>query len=155
VLDISRSLDALSERPRGEAERPDVGQSRLRAAADLVVPDPARSMAALLWLRDAEGAVFDAALSRVSATVSGGQISQSLGRVGAGLYELRVTALPGARSLAIEVFVDDEPFLTHRVPVESSSERAEPRLARAPVWQAPARVALLCDQISVRYTVKP
>jgi subtilisin family serine protease len=122
VLDVSRSLEAMSERTRGDAEKPDVEHSRLRAAADVVVPDPSRSTAALLWLRDAEGAVFDAALSRVRATVSGGQISQALDRVGAGLYELRVAALPGAKSLAIEVFVDDQLFITHQVPVESSRE---------------------------------
>lgn len=125
VLSISRSLDALSERTRSAAETPDVGQSRLRVAADLVVPDPARSIAALLWLRDGEGAVFDAALSRVSATLSGGQISQGLARVGPGLYELRVAALPGAEALRIEVFVDEQLFLMHQVPIESSSD--EPR----------------------------
>lgn len=122
VLSISRSLAALPERPRDAAERPDAAQSRLRAAADIVVPDPARSIAALLWLRDAEGAVFDAALSRIGATASGGQIIQSLTRVGPGLYELRVAALPGAERLSLEVFIDDQRFLTHQVPIESSSE---------------------------------
>jgi subtilisin family serine protease len=122
VLSISRSMDALSEPTRGEGERPDAGQSRLRAAGDLTVPDPGRSIAVLLWLRDAEGAVFDAALARVRATASGGQISQALARVGPGLYELRVAALAGAESLSVEVFVDEQLFLTHRLPVDSPGE---------------------------------
>lgn len=127
VLSISRSLDALSEPTRPASDRPDAGQSRLRAASDLVVSDSARSVAVLLWLRDAEGAVFDAALSRVRATSGGGQINQPLARVGPGLYELRLTALPGARSLRVEVSVDDEPFLTLQAPIEVSNEQGGSR----------------------------
>lgn len=121
VLGISRSLAAMSAMTRGLSERPAAAQSRLRAAASSVVPDPARSLAVLLWLRDAEGAVFDAELPRIRVSATGGQITEIPERVAPGLYELRVAAAPGASSLRLEAFIDEQRLLSHELPVDSPS----------------------------------
>jgi len=118
VLNIAGSIEALTSPLRGLAERPDPGQSRLRTAGAFAVPDSTRSLATLIWLRDADGVVFDAAPERLRVEVVGAEVSQLLRRVGPGLYEVWISAAPGSESVQIEAFVDDESFLTRQIPID-------------------------------------
>jgi subtilisin family serine protease len=118
VLDVAGSIDAATSVPRALAERPSAERSRLRAAAGSVVADAAHSLSALLWLKDEEGAVFDAAVERLRVSVSGGALRSNAVRVAPGLYEFAVTALPPAPpSMSIDVAVDDEPLLSLALPI--------------------------------------
>ncbi len=123
TLDIAGAFDAFASTPRSEAERPDAGQSRLRAAAGVLVPDPARSLAVQLWLRDVSGAVFDADVGRLRARVTGGELRSELARSGPGLYALRVGApLASAEPLLrVELSVDDQPFSALELPIQTAA----------------------------------
>jgi subtilisin family serine protease len=119
-LDVAAAFDALATPPRGPEERPDPGQSRMRAAAGVVVPDPERSLAVQLWLRDSAGAVFDADAGRSRAEVTGGELRSELFRSGPGLYTLRVGAPLEATDplLSVALFFDGQPLSTLELPVE-------------------------------------
>lgn len=129
TLDLAGAFDALSTSPRGAAERPDPGHSRLRAAAAAIVPDPVRSLTIQLWLRDAMGAIFDAELGRLRAEVTGGELRSELTRAGPGLYALRVGAIAGSISplVRLELFVDDVMFSSLELPVEVTASPPPPR----------------------------
>jgi subtilisin family serine protease len=131
TLDVAGAFDALSSTPRSAAERPDAGQSRLRAAAGLLVPDPVRSLVVQLWLRDASGGVFDADVGRLRAAVTGGELRSELSRRGPGLYALRVGAPLASPEpmLRLELFVDDQPLSTLELPVQVTAASAPSRSA--------------------------
>jgi subtilisin family serine protease len=122
VLDVAGSIDAVAASPRLLAERPSAEQSRLRAAAASVVADATRSLSALLWLKDANGSVFDAGVERLRVIVSGGALRSNPVRVAPGLYEFAVAALPPAPlSMSVDVVVDDEPLLSLALPIDGGS----------------------------------
>jgi subtilisin family serine protease len=123
-LDVARSLEALSAAPRELAEQPSAQHSRVRLAASSIVVDASRSLAGLIWLRDAADAVFDASAERVGVAVEGGTLHAAPERVGPGLYRFAVSAAEGApASLGVEVFVDAEPLLSTLLPSEGGSPR--------------------------------
>jgi hypothetical protein len=97
-------------------------------AADYAVRDAARSLGALLWLRDAEGGVFDLSLDRLRVEVESGVLAQGLTRVAPGLYGLRVGATPDSAgaALRIEVLIDERPFITHELPIDAAGRTARP-----------------------------
>lgn len=118
VLDVAGSLEAMAA-PLQQGGRPSAEQSRLRAADDSVVADATRSLSALLWLKDASGAVFDASVERVHVAVTGGELRSQASRIGPGLYELVVAApQPAPPTLLIAVSVDAEPLLSLELPVD-------------------------------------
>ncbi len=125
VLDVARTLSAAATPEREASERADPQTSRLQFASDFVLPDAARSVAALLWLRDGSDQVFDVALARVSISVAGGETAEELRRVGPGLYRFRVRAAGDQppRALGVEVNLDGVPLLSAELP---SSVVAEP-----------------------------
>jgi hypothetical protein len=125
-MSMAGSLDAMTTGARTSAEQPDAEQSRLRFAGAFAVPDATRSVSALLWLRDATGAVFDAAIERVRVTVHGGALSQVLEHLGPGLYRFRLTAADGATvdSMRVECWVDDQLFLTSQLPIDIGGRRS-------------------------------
>jgi subtilisin family serine protease len=105
-LDVAGSFAALTAVTRGASEEPDEGQSRLEWAGAFALPDPSRSLSALLWLRAVDGSVFDAELARLSATVQNGSLARGLERVGPGLYGLAVSAPRESAGKLIEVQID-------------------------------------------------
>jgi hypothetical protein len=125
ALNLGRSFEASSATSADSAAEPDPAQSRLRFAGSFVVADETRSLAALAWLRDAAGAVFDAGLERLSASVRGGSLAAPLERIGPGLYGVRVSAPADARAatLALELRVDGKAFSSAELPVDGASPR--------------------------------
>lgn len=120
LVDAARTLAALDAAPRTTAERPDPSQSRFEFASEFVVPDTARSVAGLLWLRDAAGDVFDVELDRLALDLDGGSWAEPVVRVAPGLYRVRVSALPPpATSVALSVAIDGEPFSRVELPIAS------------------------------------
>ncbi len=126
VVSVAGSFDAMTTGARTGDERPDAEQSRLRFAATVAVPDSTRSVSALLWLRDATGAVFDAAIERVRVAVQGGTLSQVVERVGPGLYRFRLAAADrgAGDSMRVECWVDDRLFLTGQLPIDVGARRS-------------------------------
>jgi subtilisin family serine protease len=122
VLDARASLAAMTAASPDPLDRPALEQSRLRVAAGYAVRDEARSLGALLWLRDAEGNVFDLGLERLRVEVASGVLAQGLERVAPGLYGLRVGATPDSveDALRITVLIDDRPFLTRDLPIDAA-----------------------------------
>jgi subtilisin family serine protease len=117
LLDVAGSIAA--EAPPPLVERPSSEQSRLRAAAASIVADAQRSLSALLWLKDASGAPYDADTQRLSVSVSGGELRSSALRIAPGLYEFALAAPPPAPlSMSVDVAVDDEPLLSLTLPIE-------------------------------------
>jgi subtilisin family serine protease len=128
VLDVAASLAAMTATPPDLLDRPEPARSRLRVAADYAVRDAARSLGALLWLRDAEGGVFDLSLDRLRVEVESGVLAQGLTRVAPGLYGLRVGATPDSAgaALRIKVLIDERPFITHELPIDAAGRTARP-----------------------------
>jgi subtilisin family serine protease len=125
VLDVAGSFDASTTSRRDVSELPDAGHSRLQLAGPVALRDPTRSLSALLWLRDAAGAVFDARLERLGVEIQDGLLVQSLERVAPGLYRLRVRAEPTTAedSLRIQVLIDDQPFLSAQLPIDAAGRK--------------------------------
>jgi subtilisin family serine protease len=157
-LDVARSLEALDAAPRATEHQPSAQLSRLRLAASSIVVDASRSLAGLIWLRDATDAVFDAAVERVGISVQGGTLRAQPERIGPGLYRFAVSAAEGApESIGVEVFVDTEPLLATLLQTEgagSARERDDGGCAIRPVspgrgaW--PAWLGLLMTLIGWR-----
>jgi hypothetical protein len=141
VLDVAASLAAMTATSPDLLDRPAPDQSRLRVAADYAVRDAARSLSALLWLRDAEGGVFDLSLDRLRLEVENGVLAQGLTRVAPGLYALRVGATPDSADaeLRITVLIDERPFITHELPIDSTGRTARPGSDGGCSAVAPAR----------------
>jgi hypothetical protein len=119
MLDVAGSLGAAAAPARTLDERPSSELSRLRAAAASAFAAADRTLSALLWLKDAEGATFDASPERLQVGVSGGELRSGPARVAPGLYEFAVAAPPPAPpSLAIDVAIDGEPLLSLALPIE-------------------------------------
>jgi hypothetical protein len=116
VLNIERTFQALSAPVRTPGELPDPERSRLRFAGAFVPVDGDRALTARLWLRDAQGGVFDAAVERVSARVERGELRSGVERLGPGLYGVRVAAASRAATLRLEVRLDERPFLSAELP---------------------------------------
>jgi subtilisin family serine protease len=126
VVSVAGSFDAMTTAARSSAQGPDAEQSRLRFAAAFAVPDSTRSVSALLWLRDATGAVFDAAIERVRVAVRGGALSQVVERLGPGLYRFRLAAADrgAGDSMRVECWVDDQLFLASELPIDVGARRS-------------------------------
>jgi subtilisin family serine protease len=160
ALNLGRSFEASSAGGADSLAQPDLAQSRLRFAGSFVVPDGTRSLAALAWLRDAAGAVFDAGLERVSASVRGGSLAAPLERIGPGLYGLRVSAPTDARDavLKLELQVDGKALLSAALPVDGVSPQTNSggctlalrRSPFAPSGGALAAGALYCMALGIR-----
>jgi subtilisin family serine protease len=152
-LDVARSLEALGAAPRALADKPSAGLSRLRWAASSIVVDATRSLTGLIWLRDAAGAVFDAAAERLDVAVEGGTLRTAPERIGPGSYRFAVSAADGApASLAIEVSVDAEPLLSALLPSEGAGPGRDgddggcalgATRARRPAWPGAAVLTAL------------
>lgn len=120
-LDVAASVMAGAAAPRGLDERPSPEHSRLRLADARAVAS--RPLAALLWLRDANGDVFDAASERVAVHPSGGELRAGVTRIAPGLYEFTLAAAsPAPPALSIEVVVDGERLLAVELPVDGGRE---------------------------------
>jgi subtilisin family serine protease len=128
VLNVAASLAAMTATAPAPLDRPALDQSRLRVAAGYAVRDAARSLGALLWLRDAEGRVFDLGLERLRVEVESGVLAQGLERVAPGLYGLRVGATPDSpeAALRISVLIDERPFMTQELPIDASGRTPRP-----------------------------
>jgi hypothetical protein len=139
VLNIARSFEALSAPVRALDELPDPERSRLRFAGSLMPADADRTLAARLWLRDAQGGVFDAAVERVSARVEHGELRSDVERLGPGLYGVRVAAAPRAETLRLELRLDERPFLSGQLPVVGSEPPRPPSDGGCALGAAPVR----------------
>jgi subtilisin family serine protease len=119
VLDVAGSFDALTTEQRGLGESPDAAQSRLEFASAFALSDSARSLDVLVWLRDVNGSVFDAAPERIGVDVTGGSVTQALSRAGPGLYRLAVSASEnsGGGSTRVQVRVDGTKLLEATLPI--------------------------------------
>ena len=125
VLNIARSFAALEISPRAAGDLPDAAQSRLRFASGVLLADPARELAAQLWLRDTAGQVFDADPARLSLRVTGGVLVRDLERLAPGLYGLALSSPSPALAdtLHVEVRVDGRSWLRAQLPVLGAVER--------------------------------
>jgi subtilisin family serine protease len=175
ALSIAGSFEALQSAPRTADERPDAAESRLRFASDVLLSDPARQLSAQLWLRAADGAVFDLDPARLSVKLSGGRLARELGRLAPGLYQFAVSSPAPAldATLRVDLRVDGRSWLAAELPVLGDVERRGDSLGggcsasartSGPTTHGVAGLALLLSlmaarlrapQISVRYTVKP
>ncbi|HWO14603.1 MAG TPA: S8 family serine peptidase [Polyangiaceae bacterium] len=127
-LDVARSLEAVSAARRTLDERPSPELSRVRMAASSVVVDATRSLAGLIWLRDADDRVFDASPERVAVAVAGAELREPPARVGPGLYRFALSAADGApAALSIDVSVDAAPLLALSLPSEGIPPAPAPR----------------------------
>lgn len=130
VLDVAGSFDALTTERRALGESPDASQSRLEFASAFALPDSARSLALLVWLRDVDGSVFDAAPERLGVDVTGGSVREALARVGPGLYRIVIGASEnsGGGSIRVQLRVDGAALLAATLPIALSG--SVPRSAR-------------------------
>jgi hypothetical protein len=147
----------------------------LRFASDILLSDPARQLSAQLWLRAADGAVFDLDPTRLSVKLSGGRLARELERLAPGLYQFAVSSPAPALddTLRVDLRVDGRSWLAAELPVLGDIERRGDSLgggcsasartsSRATHGVAGLALLLLlmaarlrAPQISVRYTVKP
>ena len=86
---------------------------------------PARELSAQLWLRDADGAVFDLDPARLSAKVSGGRLAREIEQLAPGLYRLVFSSPAPALddTLRVDVRVDARSWLAAELPVVGDVER--------------------------------
>jgi hypothetical protein len=97
---------------------PSAASSRLAFAQDHVLADPARPLAAQLWLRDALGDPTQVAAPRLDLRVVGGALTEPLRPTSVGLYEFAVSAQPGASVLKLDLLLDGKRWLSADLSVE-------------------------------------
>jgi hypothetical protein len=97
----------------------------LRFASGFLLADPARELSAQLWLRDADGGIFDLEPARLGATVSGGRLAREIERLAPGLYRLAFWSPAPALddTLRVDVRVDGRSWLGAELPVVGDVER--------------------------------
>lgn len=127
VLDLEQSWRAAFGDAEGGALSPSPGaeHSRLRFAAEALVADPERQLAARLWLRDAGGRISDHDPARLSLHVSGARVAQPLAHLAPGLFGFALSSpAPALAERAhVEVRFDERTLLTGELPVLGPVER--------------------------------
>jgi hypothetical protein len=127
MLDLEQSFAGLSAAAAGPAPlaAPARERSRLRFAAEALVSDPERQLAARIWLRDASARLSDPDLARLALHVTGARLAQPLERLGPGLFGFSLTSpAPALADRArVELRLDERPLLSAELPVLGEVER--------------------------------